>query len=116
MLDNNHLADALLQQLDTLGLNRKQHCPVEYFFFFPKPDGAELAAQELRSEGYPTKVSMLSQDPLGYVVARGRLLPAAGRLDKIRNRMEQLAAKFGGEYDGWGIQTRPRGNRLRRFN
>lgn len=98
--------DFVMQQLETLGLNFKRPCGVEFIFFFRKSDAAEMAAQRLRSDGFRVDAAKLSGDPHWYVVARGVLSPLAAGLDKIRHRMENLAAEFGGEYDRWTIPTR----------
>lgn len=91
------------QQLNELGMNLNRPCVVQLFFFFPKPDGAEMAAQELRAQGYATDISKPSSDLCWCVLARGRIVPTTDSFDKSRNKLDYLAARFGGAYDGWGI-------------
>ena len=106
MIDNRQHDDAFVQQLGQLGLDLKCPQAVEHFFFFPKPDRAELTAIELRSYGYAAEVLPQPVHGVWSVVARGQLLPQSEVISKTRSRMEQLAATFAGEYDGGCIPRR----------
>ena len=101
MFDHRPYDEAFVQQLGQLGMDIQ--CPqiVEHFFYFLKPDWAELAELELRSQGYTAEVSAESRNGAWSVVARGQLMPRSDAISKIRSCMEQLAMTFGGSYDGW---------------
>jgi regulator of RNase E activity RraB len=102
MFDSRHPDDVFMQQLELLGLDLNRPQAVEHFLYFAKQDGAELAAQKLRAEGYTAEVSARPSDSNWLVLARGRMVPAAEKISKICNQMDELAATCGGHYDGWG--------------
>lgn len=73
---------------------------IEHFFYFPRSSDAEMAAEQLRVRGWPTKVELGADDRDWLVLATQ---PARGDEDLIDTfpEMEDLATKFNGIYDGY---------------
>lgn len=74
---------------------------IEHFLYFPRSSDAEMAAEQLREQGWTAKVELGSDDRDWLVLATQ---PARGNedLSDVFSEMEVLAAKFNGIYDGYG--------------
>jgi|SRR6476646_910936 len=74
---------------------------IEHFFYFPRSSDAEMAAEQLRTRGWSTKVELGADDRDWLLLATQ---PARGDEDLSDTfpEMEDLAAKFNGIYDGYG--------------
>jgi hypothetical protein len=100
--DLRHPDDLFMQQLELVGIDLKRPQVIEHFLHFPMKDAAELVAQGLRAEGYATEVMHCATNSNWLVLARRQMVPATERISRVRDQMDELAASFGGHYDGWG--------------
>jgi hypothetical protein len=72
---------------------------VDFYLYFPQEDDAEKAAETLRVEGYAV-VTRLGADETNWLALASRQV-ADTELGAAEERLEQLAASLGGEYDGY---------------
>jgi regulator of RNase E activity RraB len=102
MFDNRHPDDVFMELLSSLGADHSLPREIEHFLYFATPEDAERAAQELRTHGYATEVAERREEANWLLLATGQMTPDQEKISDIRRRMEQVAATFGGHYDGWG--------------
>jgi len=95
--------DATMERLRLLGAALSRPRIIEQFFYFPTLDTAEGAAGALQRQGYKTELFFRPADSNWLLLATGRILPGTEQIYLARLRMDDLAAAFGGKYDGWGI-------------
>lgn len=75
---------------------------MRHFFYFLKKRNAQEAGEELRVHGFSVIVEIHSEEKLWKVLATKDPPPGTSEeMDELREEMEGLAVKFGGEYDGW---------------
>jgi regulator of RNase E activity RraB len=79
---------------------------VEHFLYFPRRRWAQQAARQLRQLGYEVEVSESATEGLWLVLARCQMLPTEEDIDTVAEQLRELAAEYGGEYDGWGMDVR----------
>jgi Uncharacterized protein conserved in bacteria, COG3076 len=79
---------------------------VEHFLYFPRRRWAQQAARQLRQLGYEVEVSEGATEGLWLVLARCQMLPTEENIDTVAEQLQELAAEYGGEYDGWGMDVR----------
>ena len=79
---------------------------VEHFLYFPRRRWAEQAARQLRQLGYEVEVSESATEGSWLVLARCQMLPTEEDIDTVAEQLRELAAEYGGEYDGWGMDVR----------
>ena len=73
---------------------------VNYLYLAREAD-ARTAGADLASAGYQIDVRRAAAGPTWLVLARIDMVPSAQNIRLVRERFEGLAARFGGEYDGW---------------
>jgi molybdopterin-guanine dinucleotide biosynthesis protein A len=71
----------------------------EFYLYFPSRPSADAAAGALVADGYGAEVGPSAGSDQWLVLARGQLAEADD-LEEIEERLAQLAARLGGEYDG----------------
>jgi hypothetical protein len=82
-----------------------------HYLYFKSLEAANSAASELRAAGYQnlnvhltpkTSIWKLLFGPKEYsCVAESHAVPEESRVFATTDRMNALAAKYGGQYDGW---------------
>jgi hypothetical protein len=81
-----------------------------HYLYFPSIEAARAAGGELRAAGYgPVHVhkapmplvKRLFSKPSFACIAETRAVPELNAVHETSNKMHALAAKHGGEYDGW---------------
>jgi len=90
-----------LQQLTKAGANLDKPTDVVNYLYLPSEQLAQAAAAELREAGYSVEVRPAATGSNWLALARIDLVPSPENIQLIRDRFEALAAKSGGEYDGW---------------
>lgn len=73
-----------------------------FYFYFPRVDGADQVAGELRHAGFAVTVTRGSRAPDWLVLACTSILRDS-EIEDLRGRFETLAREHGGEYDGWEV-------------
>jgi hypothetical protein len=100
--DNPQPDDVFMQGLSLFAANLLRPRIIEHFFYFPTYDSADGTAGELQKQGYRTEAIFRPKDSNWLLLATGRIVPGTERIYLVRLRMDELAAAFGGKYDGWG--------------
>jgi len=95
-----------------LGMMKKQGADfanpftLQHYLYLPSEETAQSAASELRGLGYEVEVrrsaSAKPNDPFPWLAlsTEGTLIDETA-IDERRVQFEGLAAKYGGDYDGW---------------
>jgi hypothetical protein len=79
---------------------------VEYYFYFPSKDAADRAAAELRADHLSVDVQPSAMDDGKWVaLASHSVAPGEPAIADFRDKFEDLAAKYGGQYDGWQAEV-----------
>ena len=95
------LDELTLQQLAKAGGNLEKPTDIVNYLYLPDERLAEAAGAELRHAGYSVEVRHAATGSNWLALARIDLVPSTANIQLVRERFEALAAKFGGEYDGW---------------
>ena len=81
---------------------------VDFYLYFPSQETAIAAADDLRSDGYPTIVARAADGDSGWLVLATRtIVLTGGDLRREQQRLDALARRHGGEYDGWNAPAEP---------
>jgi hypothetical protein len=99
--DKSALDERTLQQLGGAGANLAKPTDVVNYLYLPAEQPAQAAALELRQAGFTVEVRPAATGSDWLALARMDLVPSPENIELLRERFEGLAAKFGGEYDGW---------------
>ena len=99
--DKNALDKLTLQQLGAAGANLAKPTDVVNYLYLPTEAPAQAAGVELRQAGFSVEVRPAATGSNWLALARMDLVPSPENIKLLRERFEGLAAKFGGEYDGW---------------
>lgn len=101
----------LLKSLAAHGSDLTKPAHIIHFLYFNSPDAARAAASELAALGYqnirarPAPGTSWWRRLLGprqySCVAEIRAVPSESDVFETTDQMESLAARLGGEYDGW---------------
>jgi len=79
---------------------------LDHYFYFDESVKAQRLASTMRDKGWHAEVRR-SKDGENWLVVAKQPVAQIGEdeVASLRDEFEALAAKFGGEYDGWGIAT-----------
>ena len=91
-----------LEAMKSHGANLLKPTEVNFYLYLPSQDAAEQAVAEARRSGYVAEV----RSPLpGYETwlcfATRDMVPSIGAIELARVGFEALAARLGGDFDGW---------------
>tara|TARA_B100001093_G_C26581476_1_gene907457 strand:- start:325 stop:693 length:369 start_codon:yes stop_codon:yes gene_type:complete len=98
----------VIEQLEIHGSNLSKPHNIDFFFFYlPDQITAENLAQVLSRDGFEVSVSeSTDENSSDYTVqAVKSLVPDLSKLESLRICFEDLAKRYGGEYDGWGTNV-----------
>jgi rhodanese-related sulfurtransferase len=90
-----------LQQLAKAGGDLSRPTDVVSYLYLPTEQQAQQAGAELRQAGYSVEVRPAATGSTWLALARMDLVPNRQNIQMLRSRFDALAAKFGGEFDGW---------------
>jgi hypothetical protein len=76
---------------------------VRHFLYFSKKKDAEEAIKQLSSLGFSNELRKSAGDDKWLVLAIGRVSTSELAMTELRDQLEALAEKLGGEYDGWEL-------------
>lgn len=103
--------DALvLAALAEHGSDLRKFHSIENFLYFETDESAALAGAACDALGYRTEVSAealsfwkrLWRRPRCVCICTKEMVPTAANIAEMREQLEAVAQRFGGEYDGWG--------------
>jgi len=90
-----------LEQLAKAGGNLAMPTEVISYLYVPDEARARAAAGELEQAGYQVKVRTAASGPSWLALATITMVPSEENIALLRGRLESLAARLGGEFDGW---------------
>ena len=90
-----------LRQLAAAGADLARPTDVVSYLYVPDERRAQEAGAELRLAGYSVEVRPSATGVNWLALARVDLVPSVTNIRLLRERFEGLAAKLGGEFDGW---------------
>ncbi|MGB8542896.1 MAG: ribonuclease E inhibitor RraB [Candidatus Acidiferrales bacterium] len=88
--------------------------PMRHYLYFKEKSSAENVAEQLENQGFSVEVRPGADGDTWLALARHSAPNNQEEMERLRDKMETLAAEFNGEYDGWEIATVP--NRAARTN
>jgi hypothetical protein len=74
---------------------------MKHYLYFPTEEGAKAVGELLRDRGYEVHIRKSAADENWLLLATSCMPETKEQMNDLRNEMEDLAAKFDGEYDGW---------------
>jgi hypothetical protein len=104
-----------LGELEREGLPLGEFRWVTHFFSFPlNREGAMAAYRELTDAGWPEVIPDETREGSNYwhIAAFRRQRISADSIGATRQELEEVAARHGGEYDGWDLTWRLPGRPL----
>lgn len=78
---------------------------VDFYLYFPTQLDATLAEVELLNLQFRCTVNECGYSKQWVCSASKKMEVSAKRLSEIRKWMEQLATKYHGAFDGWGMEV-----------
>jgi hypothetical protein len=97
----------VIEQLRQAGSDLSKPHEVEFFLYFPTQAGAEDAAAEVTKNGFTAELQPRRGEDWPLQLTK-RLKPTEEGMLVIRAELSSIAAKHGGEYDGWGSPVVPK--------
>ena len=92
----------VIEQLRLAGSNLEKPHPIEFFLYFPTETAAGSACDVLKSRSFSVSVRPSASTSEFLCLAEKPLIPTVDELNRLTSELESLAARLGGEYDGWG--------------
>ena len=92
----------VIEQLRLAGSDISKPHPIEFFLYFPTATAADAACDVLRSQNFTASAQPSTSTSDFVCLATKSLIPTVEELNRLTTEFDSLAAKFGGEYDGWG--------------
>jgi hypothetical protein len=81
-------------------------CILTHYLYLPTKRLANQVSTELKRHGFETEARPGAEGTDWLVLARHEVIPSEKLLASTRRRMEKLATKLEGEYDGWEAEIR----------
>jgi Regulator of ribonuclease activity B len=94
-----------LRQLALAGSDLARPHGAEFFIYLPTEQAARALATRFASEGFSYS---LHSDPQGLdwiCVLRKSMVLTPDALTRLRGQLTEIAAAYGGSYDGWGAEV-----------
>jgi regulator of RNase E activity RraB len=95
----------VLDQLKMAGSDLSKPHNVEFFLYFPSENVAQRAADAIRAEVHAVRVRRGGDTSAWLCFASKQMVPRPEELVRLRNRFNEVARKYDGEYDGWGTEV-----------
>jgi hypothetical protein len=78
-----------------------------HYLYFGAEQASAAAAEELRRSDFTTEERLGADEVSWLVLASHKMTPSNEGVAFVREVMETVAARFGGEYDGWDAEVVP---------
>jgi hypothetical protein len=105
------VADAQgLQQLAKSGSDLEKLHQIDFTLRFPNQKAAERAELDLMAFAFSTKVEPGRTADERVIKATKRMFPIESDLTALREKLDAIAAKGRGSYEGWRARLAPTGN------
>ena len=97
----------VLELLTELGTDTTKLHEVSFWLYFPKESQAYKAAAELERQKFDVELAPSSDGQSRWLCLVSTLLiPRFATIDRFRKRFTELAARHGGEFDGWEMEVK----------
>ena len=99
---NRPVTDAdVLRNLKEAGSDLSKPHAVNFYLYLPTEEAAQASARELNAAGLTTEVRTAAKGPGWLCLGTSTMVPTLEAITREVRRMEALARKHSGEYDGW---------------
>lgn len=100
--------DAVLKLMNKFNDVPSDKRPVYFYLYFPNQDKAKAAEEELINLDFLVDcIEPLEGETDWLCLAEKSMLPSLKELTPIRNKLERLAQRLSGKYDGWETEMFP---------
>lgn len=97
---------SVLDSLRDAGSDLSKPHQIDFFFYFPDQASANAAAKDLRTLGYRiVGLAPTSDESAWHLQALRSMVPELATMNQSTRELNALAARHGGEYDGWGTSV-----------
>jgi hypothetical protein len=93
--------EAVLNLLSTSRADLSKRRLINFYLYFPTQEKAKIAGNELTNLGLEVEYAQSSDERNWLCLASKDLVPSFSSLNSIRKKLESIASKLGGFYDGW---------------
>ncbi len=102
--------EGVLEMMAADGADLSKPAHILFYLYFPDRKESKAAAAQLVAEGYKAESARAPTDflwqrlfgPKSYsCIAETRMVPSNSNLNSAIDRMEIIAMRYNGEYDGW---------------
>lgn len=93
--------EAVLNLLGKSKADLSKKRPISFYLYFPDQAKAVIAESELKKLGFEVECSQSSDEKNWLCLASNDLIPNFSTLTSMRKKMENIADRLGGNYDGW---------------
>jgi hypothetical protein len=91
----------VIAQLKKAGSDLTKPHPVEFYLYFPTQENAQKAGNELTEKQFTVVVQHAATGSDWLCLAKKATIPENSTLISLRDMLDKLAQKYGGQYDGW---------------
>ncbi|WP_169742160.1 ribonuclease E inhibitor RraB [Arenimonas malthae] len=96
----------MIEHLKDAGSDLSKPHNIDFFFYFPDQASANAAAIDLRTLGYRiVGIAPTSDESAWHLKALRSMVPELAAMNQSTRELNALAARHGGEYDGWGTSV-----------
>jgi len=95
------VAEAAGQRKSQAATDDSSYKGMRHFLYFPNKKKALEAGELLHGHGFAVKIGRHPDGEQWGIFATGEAPKTGEQMDDLRDEMETLAVRFGGEYDGW---------------
>lgn len=97
----------VLQELSKVSNMAFKHEVVHYLYFKRKGDAAAVV-KDLKRAGFEAENNLSADRSNWLVLAKHQVVPTEEAIDSAVTRMEEVAKKYSGQYDGWEAGVVPK--------
>ncbi len=96
----------VLELLTELGSDTKKPHEVSFWIYIPVEEQAYQAAKELEKQQFDVELVPPSDGHNTWLcLAYKHFVPRFAAIERYRKQLTDLAARFGGEFDGWEMKV-----------
>ena len=93
--------EAVLNLMNDFNVDLSKKSMISFYLYFPTQEKAKIAENDLTNLGLEVECSQSSDEKNWLCLASKDLVPNFSSLNSIRKKLESIASKLGGFYDGW---------------
>lgn len=92
----------VVEQLAKAGSDLSKPHNIEFFLYFPTQEAARAAASDINDPSFSAVVRQEANGKEWLLQLNRPMLPIEADLVALRSKLDSVAGKHGGVYDGWG--------------